>query len=158
MLFRSTSTFAATASGLPNPKFTVQYYANLEKVAYNDDSLKVSIDDKNTNELPVIDTDGGELPANGKGGDKSPNGNEIRKIYVDTDTGKLKTKTELTEVYEERPYEYHKAPTINYINALIENASYELKEVWVFNPKSNATSSTFVCGKSQEKEHTHEAQ
>ena len=153
-----TPTFAATASGQPNPKFTVQYYANLEKVAYNDDSLKVSIDGKNTNELPVIDTDGGKLPENGKGGDKSPNGNEIRKLYVNTGTGKLETKTELTEVYEERPYEYHKAPTINYINALIENTSYELKQVWVFNPESNATSSTLVCGKSQEKEHTHEAQ
>ena len=30
--------------------------------------------------------------------------------------------------------------------------------MWVFNPESNATSSTLVCGKSQEKEHTHEAQ
>ena len=133
-----------------NPKFTVQYYANLEKVAYNDDSLKVSIDGKNTNELPVIDTDGGKLPGNGKGVANSPNGNPIRKLYVDTKTGKLQTKTELTEVNEERPYEYHKATTINYINALIENTSYELKQVWVFNPESNATSSTLVCGKSQE--------
>lgn len=120
-----------------NPKFTVQYYANLEKVAYNDDALKVG-EGKNTNELMVIDTDGGELPGNGgklprngKGPDVSPNGNEIRSLYVDTVTGKLKTKTELTKVYEERPYEYHKAPTINYINALIKNTSYELKEVWV---------------------------
>ena len=122
--------FAARASGQPNPKFTVQYYANLEKVAYNDNSLKVSIDGKNTNELPVIDTDGGKLPGNGNGPDNSPNGNKIRNLYVDTQTGKLKTKTELTKVYESRPFEYHKAPTINYMNALIENASYELKEVW----------------------------
>lgn len=126
-----TPTFAATASGQPNPKFTVQYYANLEKVAYNDDSLKVIIDGTNTNELPVIDTDGGKLPGNGKGVANSPNGNPIRKLYVDTKTGKLQTKTELTEVYEERPYKYHKAPTINYINALIENKSYELNAVWV---------------------------
>lgn len=134
--------FAAQASGQPNPKFTVQYYANLEKVAFNDDTLKENIDGTNTNELPVIDTSGGKLPVNGNGGDASPNGNAIRKLYVDTQTGKLKTKTELTEVYTERPYEYHKAPTINYINALIENASYELKKVWVLkegkDPKSTA--------------------
>lgn len=127
-----TGTFAARASGQPNPKFTVQYYANLEKVAYNDASLKVtSPDGENTNEIPVIDTDGGKLPGNGKGTTNSPNENGIRKLYVDTATGKLKTKTELTEVYAARPFEYHKAPTINYINAVIESPSYELKEVWV---------------------------
>ncbi len=127
-----TGTFAARASGQPNPKFTVQYYANLEKVAYNDASLKVtSPDGKNTNEIPVIDTDGGKLPGNGLGTTDSPNDNDIRKLYVDTATGKLKTKTELTEVYAARPFEYHKAPTINYINAVIESPSYELKEVWV---------------------------
>lgn len=123
--------FAAQASGQANPKFTVQYYANLEKVAFNTPELKEFIDATNTNELPVIDTDGGKLPGNGKGKESSPNGNAIRNLYVDTKTGKLKTKTELTKVYEDRPYEYYKAPTINYINALIENASYELKQVWV---------------------------
>ena len=132
--------FAAQASGQANPKFTVQYYANLEKVAFNDDTLIQKIDGTNTNELPVIDTDGGKLPGNGKGKDTSPNGNTIRNLYVDTKTGKLKTKTELTEVYEDRPYEYYKAPTINYINALIENASYELKEVWVLKDGKNANS------------------
>lgn len=128
------------ATGQPNPKFTVQYYANLEKVAFNEESLKESVDGKNTNELPVIDTNGGKLPRNGGGADNSPNENNIRKIYVDTKTGKLKTKTELTEVYEARPYEYHRAPTINYINALIENSSYELKEVWVLQDGGNPES------------------
>ncbi len=134
--------FAASATGYPNPKYTVQYYANLEKVAFNDETLKENIDAKNTNELPVIDTDGGKLPKNGGGKDNSPNENAIRKLYVDTKTGKLKTTTELTEVYAGRNYEYHKAPTINYINALIENTSYELKELWVLkegkDPKSTA--------------------
>ena len=123
--------FAASATGYPNPKYTVQYYANLEKVAFNDDTLKENIAGGNTNELPVIDTNGGKLPKNGRGKDNSPNENAIRKLYVDTKTGKLKTTTELTEVYAGRNYEYHKAPTINYINALIENTSYELKELWV---------------------------
>lgn len=154
-----TGYFAARASGQPNPKFTVQYYANLEKVAYNDDSLMENIAGGYTNELPVIDTDGGsvpgngitvpenggsvpengiavpenrgKLPENGGGLGNSPNGKPIRSLYVDPSTGKLKTRTVLTEVYTARPFEYHKAPTINYINALIENSSYELKKVWV---------------------------
>lgn len=133
-----TSTFdapqimGARASGQPNPKFNVQYYANLDKVAYNDPSLKETLTDgKNTNELPVIDTEGGSLPVNGRGSTSSPTDKDIRMLYVDPATGKLKTKTELTEVYESRPYEYHKAPTINYINALVENSNYQLKEVWV---------------------------
>ena len=130
----------ARASGQPNPPFTVQYYANLEKVAYNDDLLKVNIDDKNTNELPVIDTEGKKLPKNGKGTTNSPNDNNIRNLYVDTQTGKLKTKSELTKVYETRSFEYHKAPTINYINAVIENPSYELKEVWILKKNKNADS------------------
>ncbi len=129
--FEAPTVFAAQASGMPNPKFKVQYYANLEKVAYNDPKLTESVDGTNTNELPVIDTDGGKLPGNGKGAENSPNGNKIRKLYVDTKSGKLKTKTELTEVYAERNFEYLKAPTINYINAVIESPSYELKEVWV---------------------------
>lgn len=133
--------FATQASGYPNPEFTVQYYANLEKVAYDEPALKeVSSDGKNTNELPVIDTDGGKLPANGKGKDASPNGNAIRMLYVDTRTGRLKTKTELTEIYAERSYKYHKAPTINYINAVIESPSYELKQVWILKEGKDAAS------------------
>lgn len=139
--FNAPQIMGARASGQPNPKFTVQYYANLDKVAYNDPSLKETLTDgKNTNELPVIDTTGGKLPGNGKKTTASPNDNPIRNLYVDTATGKLKTKPELTKVYEERPYEYHKAPTINYINALNENSSYELKEVWVLKDGKKAES------------------
>ncbi|MCI9647573.1 MAG: LPXTG cell wall anchor domain-containing protein [Lachnospiraceae bacterium] len=137
-----TTMFSTRADGMPNPHFTVQYYANLEKVAYNDNNLKEITSGTNTNELPVIDTTGGEayLPKNGKGTENSPNGNSIRKLYVDTATGKLKTKSVLTKVYAERPYEYHKAPTINYIDALIANPSYELKEVWILKEGKSADS------------------
>lgn len=137
-----TPTFAATASGQPNPKFTVQYYANLEMVAYNNPSLAETTVGSNTNILPVIDTTGGKknLPKNGLGTDKSPNTNSIRNLYVNTTTGALKTEKKLTEVYASRPFEYHKAPTINYINAVIENPSYNLKEVWVLMDGKNAAS------------------
>lgn len=157
------ATFAAEGGNTANPKFTVQYFANLELVAYNDNSLKVTTSGANTNELPVIDTDGGKLPRNGTGKDTTPNDNKIRTLYVDTATGKLKTKEKLTEVYTSRDFEYYKAPTINYMNALVENPNYELKEIRVMNPVCNKTSHTHTqeCHdkdgtlKCKEEEHTH---
>lgn len=130
------SSLGAAVSGQPNPKFTVQYYANLDRVAYNDKDMVEVVDDKGrTNVLQVIDTTGGQLPQNQYDADspvtESPNGNEIRNLYVDVATGCLKTVSQVTEVYAARDYEYHKAPTLNYFNALVENASYELREVWV---------------------------
>lgn len=126
------SSLGAAVSGQPNPKFTVQYYANLDRVAHDDPTMVEVIDDKGrTNVLSIIDTTGGLLPENGRGETNSPNSNDIRKLYVDVATGRLKTISEVTEVYASRDYEYHKAPTINYFNALVENASYDLSEVWV---------------------------
>lgn len=111
--------FAVRATGTPNPKFTVQYYANLD-----------ILNKTGTNALPVIDTSGRKLPMNGRGTGKSPNANAIKNIYVDSKGKVLTTKT-LTEVYKSRNFEYHKAPSINYMNALVKNVNYKLKEVWV---------------------------
>lgn len=120
--------FALRATGQWNPKFTVQYYANLN-----------ILNTTGTNALPVIDTSGKELPKNGKGTSASPNGNAIKNIYVD-DNGNVQTTKTATEVYESRPFEYLKAPSFNYINALVENPNYELKEVWVLKAGKNAAS------------------
>ena len=121
-------------SNQPNPKFTVQYYANLN-----------ILNTTGTNALPVIDTskkpndDKKQLPVNGKGKDVSPNGNPIKNIYVD-DNGKVLTTVTPTEVYVSRPFEYIKAPSIKYMDALVENKNYDLKEIWVLkkdrDPKS----------------------
>lgn len=120
--------FATRASGQPNPKFTVQYYANLD-----------ILNKTGSNALPVIDTSGKKLPKNGKGTSASPNDNAIKNIYVDN-SGKVLTTKTVTEVYKNRSFEYHKAPTINYINALVKNPNYKLKEVWVLIPGRNAAS------------------
>lgn len=120
--------FAARATGQPNPKFTVQYYANLD-----------ILDKTGTNALPVIDTSGKKLPVNGKGTSASPNGNAIKNIYVDDNGNVLKTMTP-TEVYKARGFEYHKAPSINYMNALVKNPNYKLKEVWVLKKDKNPVS------------------
>lgn len=120
--------FALRATGQPNPKFTVQYYANLKILNKN-----------GTNALPVIDTSGKKLPQNGKGTSASPNGNAIKNIYVD-DKGNVQTTKTATEVYKSRNFEYHKAPSINYMNALVKNPNYELKEVWVLKEGKKETS------------------
>ena len=119
--------FAVRATGTPNPNFTVQYYANLE-----------ILNTTGTNALPVIDTSGKKLPVNGKGTSASPNNNAIKNIFV-TNDGKVQTTKTPTEVYKSRAFEYHKAPSFNYINALVQNPNYKIKEVWVLKGK-DATS------------------
>ncbi len=121
---------AMRATGLPDPNFTVQYYANLD-----------ILDETGSNALPVIDTSGGGsyLPKNGGGLDSSPNGNPIRNIYVDNDGNVLSTKKP-AEVYASREFRYKKAPSFNYINALVGNANYDLKEVWVLKDGGDAES------------------
>lgn len=114
----SSDTMAVRISRIPNPKFTVQYYANLDVLATS-----------GTNALTVIDTSGGILPTN-KGNVTAEPTSQFEHIYVDS-TGKVQTVNELTEVYSSRNFEYYKAPTINYMNALVANANYELKEIWV---------------------------
>ncbi len=119
MSFAAPRRMAARATGTPNPHFTVQYYANLNVMSKT-----------GSNALPVIDTNGRKLPQNGKGKDNSPNENAIKNIYVDNH-GNVQTTPQLTKVYESRPFEYYKAPSMNYMNALVENPNYTLKEVWV---------------------------
>src|SRR5699024_7001108 len=80
-----------------NPKFTVQYYANLEVTNRSDDGrLKIlNTDNGGTNQ-------GGKLPANG--GNTPTTG-----LYlVDAGNGKQKIQThmELTELYTANEYEY----------------------------------------------------
>ncbi|MCM1190342.1 MAG: fibro-slime domain-containing protein [bacterium] len=100
-----------------NPKFKVEYYANL-----------AIMNTKGTNALPLIDTSGKQLPVNKKGTGTSPNGNDIKNIYVN-DAGKVLTTLTETQVYETEVYEYIKAPTVNYMNELVENSHYELKKI-----------------------------
>lgn len=108
------NTFALRAvAAQPNPKFKVCYYANLEVLNTTGAA----------NNLSVIDTSGRTLPTNGiKLKSKS--------IPLNSD-GTVRTKKSLKQVYSSRSYTYYKAPTINYFNALIENGSYKLVEIWV---------------------------
>lgn len=109
-----------------NPSYTVQYYAYIPRFSTNGEK-----------ELTVFDTSGGVLPTNG-------GTNETKSIYL-TPTGQNTTKnagnatpnyhvattSELTQMYTANKFEYIKAPNPSYINKLIDNSSYELKQIWV---------------------------
>ena len=109
-----------------NPSYTVQYYAYIPRFSTNGEK-----------ELTVFDTSGGVLPTNG-------GTNETKSIYL-TPTGQNTTKnagnatpnyhvattSELTKMYAANEFEYIKAPNPSYINKLIDNSSYELKQIWV---------------------------
>lgn len=102
-----------------NPQFSVQYYAEIDRVVLGD---KVT-----ASPLDFIDTSGGKdaLPKNGE----TP---ALTKIGINEDGSVQTDKKKLTEVYKQREYEYIKAPSIKFFDALIENDSYRLKEVWIY--------------------------
>ena len=118
-----------------NPRYTVQYYAYIPRFATNGER-----------ELKVFDTSGGVLPTN-------DGTNETKLIYL-TPTGQNTTKnagnatpnyhvattSELTQMYTANKFEYIKAPNPSYINKLIDNSSYELKEIWVLQDSKDEAS------------------
>ena len=118
-----------TAGKTPNPNFTVQYYANLDRLS-EDSSGTVTA-------LEIIDTTGGKLPKNNDEGGVG----KTKSIYLSGTAAAepsqlnqrlgVKFDTELTEVYAARKYNYIMAPSVNYFDALTENEGYVLMEVWV---------------------------
>ena len=114
-----------------NPKFTVQYYANL-KVTDRDSG----------GYLEILNTDnggnnqGGKLPSNG--------GNTpITGLYlVDAGNGKreIRTHMELTELYTANEYDYFSAPSLPYVNIFRDNGNYTANEVWVLKEGKDASS------------------
>ncbi|MCI9003998.1 MAG: fibro-slime domain-containing protein [Lachnospiraceae bacterium] len=120
--------FGYSASNTPNPNFTVQYYANLKRVAEK-------AGEETANSLDVLDTSGGNLPKNG-----NKDNAILKKVYLEEGVKegtnlnqriKVKTVDELTEIYSSRKYNYIMAPSIDYFDALCSNGGYTLMQVWV---------------------------
>ncbi|MCI8648377.1 MAG: fibro-slime domain-containing protein [Firmicutes bacterium] len=144
------TTVGISGENIANTKFTVEYYANLERVVSNDSTKrKVTEGTSYTNELPLIDTSGKKMPQNGKGRYTSPTDNAIKNIYVDnkanSNQGDVITEKKLTEIYRSRECNYYAHPNLNYFNALIDNDNYELKRIWI-SKKTAVTSGAIVCG------------
>ncbi len=129
----------------PDPKFTVQYYANLDRIKKEAVDPNYSFNGNN-GELAVIDTTSGNgLPQNGV----TPS---LKKLTVQTQDvkdekgniiakqGALVTETKLEEVYESKTYRYKEAPSLMYFNKLYENPNYVLKEIWILKEGKDKTS------------------
>ena len=121
-------TITVQAESTANPHYTVEYYANIPQFVTANDS---------SSGLAVIDTTGKNLPKNNAGlktrnilleaagglTDKN-NGNKTQKYRV-------RTNTVLTKMYTANEFQYIKAPNPSYINKLIDNPSYALRELWI---------------------------
>lgn len=118
----------ALEAGTPNPSYTVQYYAYIPRFAQNGDTA-----------LTVIDTSGGQLPSNGGTLNTKPlylnKTNDLTALGVNNGQQshlyQVKTESTLTPMYTSGSYQYIKAPNPAYVNKLIDNPNYVLKEVWV---------------------------
>ncbi len=125
MLFNIISASAEEVGTSANPNFTVQYYANLEVLANSGDTS-----------ILAIDTSGGNLPKNGR----TPS---TKSIYLNKDSSgsyTVATKTQLTEVYSAKEFEYIKAPSLVYFNNLASNGNYILSQIWVLKGGKSASS------------------
>lgn len=116
-----------------NPKFTVQYYAPLQRISTDAAGGGKSI--------AVIDTDnggngtGGILPKNGKA-----NTPVTKNIYAGISavqagqSGKIITTTVMTPIYAPKEFTYLRAPNLKYFNIVTKDTldgAYELFDIWV---------------------------
>lgn len=117
------------AESTANPHYTVEYYANIPRFA----------ESGGEKDLDVIDTSGGNLPQN-----RTEKGPETKSIQLEQAGGttdknygnktpkyRVKTDTVLTQMYTANEFQYIKAPNPSYINKLIDNPSYTLRELWI---------------------------
>lgn len=114
-----------------NPKFTVQYYANLEVTDRDDRGFLEIIDTSNGG-----NNQGGKLPVNGT--DPATSG-----LYlVEAGNGKreIRTHNELTKLYTENEYSYFEAPSLPYVNIFRQNGNYTANEVWVLKEGRDSSS------------------
>ena len=115
------------ASGVANPNFTVQYYANLEVLSRQEESgyHKLHVIDA-TDSMPVNMTTPKTIP-----------------VYLENvGGGKMEMATEmaLTEVYSAENFTYKDAPSIYYFDKLAQNGNYTLDEIWMLKEDVSADS------------------
>ena len=109
-----------------NPSYTVQYYVYIPRFAVSGEKT-----------LNVYNTEGKRLPKNGINNAQKQifltpaEGTTTKNAGTRTQNYKVATTDELTQMYTANEFEYIKAPNPSYINKLIDNSSYELKQIWV---------------------------
>ncbi len=135
-----------------NPPFHVEYWAYLDRTVIGgvrrEDGSKGEVPTNARKALDVIDTAGKGVPKNGR---------ELAttKIFLDA-VGNVISEEKLTQVYSKRDYEYILAPNLTYFDALLENESYILKEVWTLDHDHDKDAcyekSDLICDKTHEHE------
>ena len=109
-----------------NPHYTVQYYAYIPRFAVSGEKA-----------LNVYNTEGKNLPKNRRNNAQKQifltpaEGTTTKNAGTATQNYKVATTDELTQMYTVNEFEYIKASNPSYINKLIDNSSYELKQIWV---------------------------
>ena len=133
---------AFSADSVANPRFTVEFYANIEQLdMINVPAAKVEEEKKKAGSILVIDTSGKNLPTNG-------GSMNAKKMRLNNDNRVLK-KTVLTEVYSSNEYEYIQAPGLVYFNKLAKNKNYKLSEIQV-QRNGNDTWEKYSCANGKE--------
>lgn len=135
-------TIGINLKGTPNPHFTVQYYARIDRVS--------SLESGSSTSVPVINTSTGREaeskdPAEGgnfpKNGDTNP-----PLLYMQLESnGNVKYEKKLTKIYKDDPsFTYYRQPTIEYLNAPIKDTqaaeNYELAEIWILKENGDVNS------------------
>lgn len=121
--------FIVQSKATPDPKFTVQYLAEYE-IQVTDGTYK----------LPVIETEEGDLPVNGKG-NASPTKKPITNLSLKKDGNKytIETKSEEKKAFNDQSYNYKKAPNPAYWDLFRANDNYRLDAIWVYSSIEDAT-------------------
>ena len=141
---------AFSADSVANPRFTVEFYANIEQLDMIDvPAAEVEEEKKKDGSILVIDTSGGKLPTNG-------GSMNAKKMRLDTDN-KVVKKTVLTEVYSSNQYNYIQAPGLVYFNKLAKNKNYKLSEIRVQRKGSDIWES-YKCANGKEWHFTNKLQ
>lgn len=111
------------ASSEVNPRFTVQYYAELPMLANSGGDET----------LPVFDTTGGTLPKNENILDTyNKNAKKNLQLQTEGSSYKVRTTTELRQLYRtETGVDFTTHPNLVNVNKLNGSSNYTLKEVWV---------------------------
>ena len=120
---------ALRAAATANPKYSVQYYAYIPRFAKSGNGeLKLNVIDTSGAKLPTnsgtLETTGMYLEATGR--NTAQNRGDATELY------RVATELILTQMYAtEENLEYIKSPNTSYVNKLIDNPNYILKEIWI---------------------------
>ena len=128
------------ASSTANPRFTVEYYANIESVVTTHEPSEKAITMIDTSKQseegePILPTNGGTMPK--------------MYFYVSEEDGMVLTQSKETEIYSPNEYYYIDKPGLVYFNKVANNPNYILAEIRVQRKDSEAWES-YSCADGKE--------